>query len=137
MPFKAFFGRKPDIGHMQVWYSDVFTHQLKDLGAGKLGECGHLVKFLGYPEESSGYKVYKLNTHKVYVVRKPMFREEACPSQTTTFESTGNGSDPNEQDNGDIPLAPTSTTATTPIPATPLLSQLPEPPATPAPLCPT
>lgn len=39
-PFKAFSGRKPDVNHMRVWYLDVFTHQPKDLGVKKLGECG-------------------------------------------------------------------------------------------------
>ena len=67
-PFEAFLGWKPDIAHMRVWYSDVFIHQPKNLGVRKLGECGHLVKFLGYLEESSGYKVYEQVTHKVFVV---------------------------------------------------------------------
>ena len=38
LPFEAFFGWKPNISHMQVWYSDVFIHWPKDLGANKLGE---------------------------------------------------------------------------------------------------
>ena len=37
-PFKAFSGWKLDIGHMRVWYLDVFTHQPKELGSRKLGE---------------------------------------------------------------------------------------------------
>ncbi len=57
-PFEAFFGEKPDISHMWVWYSDVFIHQPKSLGAGKLGEWGHQVKFLGYPDNSAGYRTY-------------------------------------------------------------------------------
>ena len=67
-PFEAFFGKKPDVGHMRVWFSDVFIHCAKDLGARKLGERGELVKFLGYPENSAGYRTYDPRTHKVEVV---------------------------------------------------------------------
>ena len=38
MPFKAFFQQKPSVSHMRVWYSDVYTHQPKDLRSKKLGE---------------------------------------------------------------------------------------------------
>ena len=37
-PFEAFFRWKPSISHMRVWYSDVYTHQPKNLGSKKLGE---------------------------------------------------------------------------------------------------
>jgi len=40
-PFEAFFGEKPDVSHMRVWYADIFIHQPKGLGGGKLGECSH------------------------------------------------------------------------------------------------
>src|SRR5260370_40372402 len=47
-PFEAFFCHKPDVSHMQVWYSDVYVHQPKDLGSRKLVEQGHCVKFIEY-----------------------------------------------------------------------------------------
>src|SRR5258708_3495363 len=40
-PYEAFFGTKPDMSHMRVWYSNVFIHQPEELGAQKLGEHGH------------------------------------------------------------------------------------------------
>ena len=92
-PFEAFFGEKPDVSHMQVWYADVFIHQPKGLGAGKLGECGHQVKFLGYPESSVGYKTYDPCTHKVQVAHSPIFEEEVHPALLSSFESAGNDSD--------------------------------------------
>ena len=73
--FEAFFGQKPNVSHMRVWYSDVFIHHPKDLGAKKLGEHGHHMKFLGYPHNSSGYRTYDPITHKVEVVRAPIFHE--------------------------------------------------------------
>ena len=132
-PFKVFSSWKPDIGHMRVWYSDVFTHQPKELGSRKLGERGHLVKFLGYPKESSGYKVYEPTTHEVYIVCKPVFREEAQSSRPTTFESTSDNSEPDEnpdQNEGDALSNSPSITPTTPIPSS-------SPPIIPAPTRPT
>src|SRR5260370_249838 len=76
-PFEAFLGRRPNMSHMHMWYSDVFIHHPKELGACKLGECGHPVKFLGYPEDSVGYKVYHPVTHKVEIVHAPIFHEMA------------------------------------------------------------
>ena len=73
MPFEAFFSRKPNIRHMQVWFSDIFVHCTKNLGAQKLGERGELVKFLGYPENSTGYRTYDPGMHKVEVVQAPIF----------------------------------------------------------------
>ena len=54
-PYEAFFGQKPNVSHMRIWFSDVFIHHLKNLGAKKLGECAKCIKFLGYPQNSSGY----------------------------------------------------------------------------------
>ncbi len=65
-PGVASFGVKHS--HMRVWYSNVFVHRPKDLGAKKLGERGHHMKFLGYPHNSSGYRTYDPVTHKVEVV---------------------------------------------------------------------
>ena len=58
---------------MRVWYCDTFIHREKKLGAKKLGERGHLVKFLGYPENISGYKTYDPATRKVEVIHVPVF----------------------------------------------------------------
>ncbi len=92
-PYEAFFGRKPDVSHMRVWFSNVFTHQPKDLGARKLGERGHPAKFLGYPENSAGYKTYDPASHKVEIVRAPIFREEARPRPNAVFEMPVDDSD--------------------------------------------
>src|SRR6266478_3290590 len=75
---------------MRVWFSDIYAHQPKDLGARKLGERGHHVRFIGYPHNSSGYRVYDPDTHKINIVRAPIFHEEACPRPSTTFESQAN-----------------------------------------------
>ena len=78
---------------MRVWYSDAYAHQPKDLGDRKLGDHGQLVKFISYPEESAGYKVYNPATHKVLVVCKLLFREEALTPRLTSFETPGANSD--------------------------------------------
>ena len=69
-PYEAFFSRKPDVSNMsmRVWYSNVYIHQPKELGAQKLGDCGHPAKSLGYPEGSAGYRTYDPSNYKVVVV---------------------------------------------------------------------
>ena len=88
-PYEAFFGKKPTIAHMRVWYSEMFIHHPKSLSSGKLRECSQLVRFLGYPENSAGYRAFDLNTHKVSVICLPLFREEARPTQNMSFEMPG------------------------------------------------
>ncbi len=129
-PFEAFFGDKPDVSHMWVWYSDVFIHQPKGLGAGKLGEWGHQVKFLGYPDNSAGYRTYDPCAHKVQVVCALIFREEACPTPLSSFESPANDSDA-EDDPHDIPNSAPAPSAV-PNPSLPPLTPVhPAPPSTP------
>ena len=99
---------------MRVWYSDAYTHQSKNLGAKKLGDRGQPVKSLGYPEESAGYKVYDPITHRITVVRKPIFREEAEAPHTTSFETQVDDSD---DDNDNSPNAEGTTPPTTHVSA--------------------
>jgi hypothetical protein len=51
------------------------------------------MKFLGYPENSAGYKTYDPLTHKVEITRAPIFREEARAASDTTFEEKASNSD--------------------------------------------
>ena len=120
-----FFGKRPNVSHMRVWFSDMFIHWPKDLGVGKLGVHGHQMKFLGYPDGTAGYKAYDPETHKVSITRAPIFREEARPSPTMVFESADDISD------NDTAAAPTGGAATVPAsdPATPF----PMPPPLPHP----
>ncbi len=92
-PHEAFFGTKPDVSHMRVWYSNVFVHQPKELGAWKLGERGHPAKFLGYPEALSRYRTYDPTNHKVAIICAPSFHEEAHPQPDTVFKTPADDSD--------------------------------------------
>ena len=125
-PYEAFFGKKPTIAHMQVWYSKMFIHHPKSLSSGKLRECGQLVRFLGYPKNSAGYRAFDPNTHKVSIVRLPLFREEAHPTQNASFKMPGadySSSEeaedvPRQQSKVDAPLvmpAPAASTDSTTI----------------------
>ncbi len=91
---------------MRVWFSNVFVHQPKELGAQKLGECGHPAKFLGYPEASAGYRTYDLTNHKVMIVHLPIFCEEACSCPNTTFKPPADDSDDDATDEAPTPSPP-------------------------------
>ena len=56
-PFEAFFSKKPDVSHMRVWYSDVYTHQPKNLGAVS-GNTLHGVPRHGFAQKSNTSWVY-------------------------------------------------------------------------------
>ncbi len=134
-PFKAFFGEKPNISHMHVWYSNMFIHQPKSLGAVKLGEHGHQVKFLRYLDNSTGYRTYDPQTHKVQVVHTPIFREEACPASTSSFEFVTSNSD-SEDGPGQAPMhsepIPTALADSSTAPSPPPLTLVhPAPPSAP------
>src|SRR5258708_3133878 len=124
-PYKAFFGTKPNVSHMRVWYSNVFIHQPKELGAWKLGEHGHPAKFLGYPEASAGYRTYDPANHKVTIIHAPSFCEEACPHPNIVFETPADNSDDDTTDKNTHELLPTDdapappNTPHAPLPATP------------------
>ena len=110
--YEAFFGKKPTMSHMRIWYSVMFIHQPKLLSAGKLGEQGQHVRFLGYPGNSAGYKAYNPHTHKVTIICTPLFREEAQPTENAMFKTTG--VDYSSTDEGDVvppvkPVAPSDT----------------------------
>ena len=129
MPYEAFLGEKPNVSHMRVWYSNIFIHQPKELGARKLGEHGHPAKFLGYPETSAGYRTYDPVNHKVTIVRMPSFHKEARAHPNTIFETPADESDddgpirtvnePPPADNTchDMPSSPNS--SPTPFPTPP------------------
>ena len=108
---------------MRIWYSEVFIHQPKGLGARKLGECGHQVKFLGYPDNTAGYKVYDPHTHKVSIVCAPIFREEAQLRPNIIFEMT------ESEDKGDEGEAPPTLDVPPLEPTIPLVSPTDDPPA--------
>ena len=128
MPYEAFFGMKPNVSHMRVWYSNIFIHQPKELGAQKLGEHGHPAKFLGYPEASAGYKTYDPANHKVTIIHAPSFHEEAHPHPNTVFETPADDSD--DDTPGRVTDGSPPTDDTTPdTPPTPNTSHAPFPTA--------
>ena len=108
---------------MCTWYCDVFIHRNKALGAKKLGERGKLVKFLGYPENISGYRTYNPMGRKVEIVWAPIFQEEAQPTPNVSFETSPSDSETDIDDTTSTPASPllphdcTSPLATPPPPA--------------------
>src|SRR5260370_39961566 len=114
---------------MRVWYSDVFMHQLKSLGTRKLGEQAHCVKFLGYPQNSSGYRTYDPVTHKVDIVHSPIFWEEACSQSSTTFKSQVDDLDDDSTSVSDSTVVSSHLEGQTPSPL-----EMPTPAPTPPPL---
>src|SRR5260370_13271772 len=55
---QAFDGTTPDVSHMRIFYTNPYIHHSKSDGAKKLRDRAHKVKFVGYPEGISGYRLY-------------------------------------------------------------------------------
>ena len=90
-----------------------------------------MVKFLGYLEGSVGYRTYDPKTHKVEVVRAPIFREETKASLQVEFKSNAD-----ESDDDNLPSNDTDATLTLGVPGVPRAPpppDLPTPPPAPEP----
>ena len=75
-PFKAWSGNKPDVTHFRIFGSKAWnripTEKRKDLQT-QIQEC----LFVGYSEDSKGYKLINLSTNKSFIERSVQFQKES------------------------------------------------------------
>ena len=72
---EAWSGRKPEIAHLRVFGSIVHVHVLDERRA-KLDDKNEKFIFIGYNNNSKGYKLYNPNSGKVVISRDVIFYEE-------------------------------------------------------------
>ena len=65
-PEELWTGRKPYIKHFRVFGCDAYLH-IQDKERNKLDPKAIKGIFIGYSAEQQGWKIYDVNTHKVYV----------------------------------------------------------------------
>ena len=73
-PFEHWFQKKPDVSHMRVFGSLCFVH-IPDSERQKLDAKSYKGIFVGYPEQTKGYKVYNLASGKFARTRNVIFDE--------------------------------------------------------------
>jgi hypothetical protein len=132
-PFEVVHGEKPDLSGIRRFGCTIYV---KILDAGKLDERAKAGKFLGYDNESKGYRVLWPDTHRVSVERDVKF----APDEATTGDVQFEGE--NERivlHNTSKPTSEASKTPATPTPS-PVTTSQSTPPATvnhPSPTLPT
>ena len=73
-PFEAWKGKKPDVGHLRVFDCNADVHVSKDERR-KLDPKAKKFMFLGYGEETKGYRLYDSERNKVIFSRDVYFHE--------------------------------------------------------------
>ena len=73
-PFEALYGYKPEVGHLRVFGSKVFSHIPKH-DRRKLDANSIKCIFIGYYDDHKAYKMFDPNAHKVFPRRDVIFHE--------------------------------------------------------------
>lgn len=71
-PYERWFGRKPDLSDIRPFGIDVYCHVPKQK-RGKLDEKAVKLKFMGYSEDTKGYRLVDVHTGKVTISRDVRF----------------------------------------------------------------
>ena len=73
-PFESYYGHKPDVSNLQVFGSTTWAQILLDKRRAlqpQSIEC----QFIGYPDESKGFKILDIKTKQIIIERSVMFDE--------------------------------------------------------------
>jgi len=73
-PYEAWFKRKPKVDHFKVFGCIAYSHIPKE-NREKLDGKGEKCIFIGYSDESKGYRLYNPDTKKVVISRDVIFDE--------------------------------------------------------------
>ncbi|MCO5604434.1 hypothetical protein L7F22_058600 [Adiantum nelumboides] len=74
-PLQAFSGKKPSVSHFRIFGSDCYVH-VPDASRTKWDAKSQKCIFLGYSEESKGYRLYNPTTKKIVISRDVVFAEQ-------------------------------------------------------------
>ncbi|KAL1190680.1 Retrovirus-related Pol polyprotein from transposon TNT 1-94 [Cardamine amara subsp. amara] len=73
-PQEAWSGNKPSVEHFRVWGSLVHVH-ISYEKRGKFDDKNTVGIFVGFSEESKGYRIYNPNTKKIMISKDVVFEE--------------------------------------------------------------
>lgn len=92
-----FTGKKPDISHFRIFGSPVYFHVLKEK-RNKLGESGKKGIFVGYSENTKGYRVYVADQRDVMINHDVTFDEDMALSQGNNLPTVRSSQQANTRD---------------------------------------
>ena len=73
-PYEAWYGRKPNIGHLRVFGCVAYAH-IPDVARQKLDKKAERFRFIGYSIASKGYRLIDDKTKRVVIRRDVVFNE--------------------------------------------------------------
>lgn len=80
VPYEAWTGRRPHVGHLKVFGCQAYVH-IPKANSKKLGDRALKCIFVGYDEEKKGYRLIDPNNpQKVVIERSVIFQENVFPS---------------------------------------------------------
>lgn len=94
-PYELWFGKKPDIDHFKIFGSKVFTH-IPTQQRKKWDSKAEVGVFVGYCDNTKGFRVWQPERNKVIISRDIIFREQTeemhqvGTSDATTENQTSN-----------------------------------------------
>ena len=134
-PYTLWYGVKPSLEHLRVFGCQVYAY-IEKAQRTKLDPKSHLCYFLGYCENTKGYRIWNPVTSKVLICREVTFNEQLLYKHTEESSPSSSSSDTSptvtlsfldHTDPADAtsPLASSScSSASTPVPDTTLASQV-------------
>ncbi|KAK4407720.1 Retrovirus-related Pol polyprotein from transposon TNT 1-94 [Sesamum angolense] len=84
-PYEILLGKVPKYDHLRVFGCLVYVHEKKKTH--KFSEKGRPCVFVGYPNGQKGYRVYDVESQKIYTSRDVIFVEEKYPFKQKDDES--------------------------------------------------
>ena len=73
-PFEFWYNRKPDVSNLRVFGCVCYVH-IPDSQRRKLDPKSYKAVFVGYPNDTKGYKVYNIASEKFFRARNVLFSE--------------------------------------------------------------
>ena len=92
-PFEAWTGAKPDESSLQIFDCDTYAHVPKDERA-KMDPKTKRCIFLGYGENTKGYRLYDKEKKRVFFSRDVAFNETKKPNQDPSSEKEESTNEP-------------------------------------------
>ncbi len=99
-PWEAFWGEKPDVGHMRVFRARAYVHVPKGLRK-KLEAVSERGTFVGYEPDAKAYRVLRERDGRVLASRDVLFDETVRPVKATRSEFDLNGTEAEPKTAGD------------------------------------